>query len=361
MHGTLHPTPGPARPREDRRVEAAGGRITAMDGLRGIAVFGLFLVHYASLAQGTPDIAHAVSEGGHHGLELFFILSGYLIYRAAMSPRLEFGRFLLRRAQRLYPTFLVVFAAYVALSYAFPAESRIPAGPGNAALYLAANLALLPGLFPIVPMITIAWSLSYEVAYYLICPTLILLLQLRRWPAGWRVAFWLAIAGVMFAFTRGNDLRTVLFVAGILVYEARDLRVPSLPAALLAILTFVAAGTGMIVGPGKFAVFFVTLGLLCIAVFPGHGPVARALSWAPLRWMGETSYSYYLIHGLVLKAIATVMPMPYWPMFLPAFAATVLATTVLHHAVERPLSLRTAKQTAPASADRAKPGCSQAA
>jgi peptidoglycan/LPS O-acetylase OafA/YrhL len=346
MQGALHTPPNPARPPIGRRVEPPKDRIVAMDGLRGIAVFGLFLVHYASMAQGTPAFAHAISEGGHHGLELFFALSGYLIYRAAMSPRLEFGKFLLRRARRLYPTFLAVFGLYVVLSFLFPAESRIPSNPGGAALYLLANLALLPGVFPIVPMITVAWSLSYELAYYLACPALVLLLGLRRWPAGWRIAFWLAFAAVWYATTRGNDLRAMLFVSGILVYEARDLRVPAVPAVLLAVLSFVAAGTGVLVGPVKFAVFFVTLGLLCIAAFRG-GRLARVLSWAPLRWLGETSYSYYLIHGLVIKGIAVFLPLPYGPMFVPAFAATVVATAILHYAVERPFSLRAPKQIVP--------------
>jgi peptidoglycan/LPS O-acetylase OafA/YrhL len=338
MHGVLPAPAAPARPLEHRRAAAPAARILPMDGLRGLAVILVFFVHYAALAADTPALGRALAAAGHHGVELFFVLSGYLIYRAAMAPRLEFGPFLLRRARRLYPTFLAMFALYVGLSIALPAESKIPSGAGDAALYLAANLALLPGLFPIVPMITVAWSLSYEVAYYLACPALCLALGLRRWPLGLRVAFWLLVAAAAFALLEGDHLRAALFVSGILVYEARDLRVPARAAALLALLVLLGAATGTLAGPLKFAALFVSLGLLCVAAFRG-GAIARPLSWAPLRWLGEASYSYYLIHGLVLKAIATVMPMSYWPMLAPAFVATLVGAAALHYAVERPLSL----------------------
>jgi len=319
-----------------------------MDGLRGIAVTLVFFVHYASLAQGTPGIGKALAQAGHHGVELFFVLSGYLIYAASVSPRLQLGKFLVRRARRIYPTFLAVFGVYLALSFVFPAESKIPADPVTAALYLGANMALLPGIFPIVPLITVAWSLSYEIAYYLTSPTLALLLRLRRWPARFRVAFWILVAVAGFTWARGDNLRAVLFVSGILVYECKDLRVPAWLATVLPVAAFVAAGMGVLVGPLKFAVLFVALGLLCISVFRGEGP-ARLLSWAPLRWLGEASYSYYLIHGLVLKAIATVVPLPYWWMLVPAYAATIAATAVLHYAIERPFSLAVAGKTAPAA------------
>jgi peptidoglycan/LPS O-acetylase OafA/YrhL len=349
MRGTLSPSASAAgRSRSDggRRDVPPADRILPMDGLRGIAVTLVFFVHYATLAEGTPDFGHALAEAGRHGVELFFALSGYVIYRAAMSPRLELGRFLVRRAHRLYPAFLAMFVLYIGLCFAFPAESKIPRDPAEAALFLAANLALLPGLLPIVPLISVTWSLSYQIAYYLACPALCLLLRLRRWPARWRVAFWLLVAVAAFALGHGNKLRAVLFVSGILVYEARDLRVPGRPAALLFLLVLVGAATGVLAGPVKFAVLFVSIGLLCISAFRG-GPISRPLSWAPLRWLGAASYSYYLIHGLVLKAITTVMPMPYWWMLVPAFAATLAGTAVLHYFIERPLSLARPKRAAP--------------
>lgn len=179
-------------------------RVLAMEGLRGIAVLMVFGVHYVALFFGwlapghaSAAVADGMREVGHAGVDLFFVLSGYLIYGAVIRRPVDLRRFLSRRVERIYPTFLAVFVLYLALSFVFPAQSKIPAGTGSAALYLVANLLLLPGLFPIEPMITVAWSLSYEFAYYLTLPLLVAALGMRRWQVGRRVAFF---AGLSCAF-----------------------------------------------------------------------------------------------------------------------------------------------------------------
>ena len=99
---------------------------------------------------------------------MFFVLSGMLIYRAVMKPDLKFTKFLRRRVQRIYPTFLAVFAIYVVMNAVLmlgpprppPYNARIPDGVVPAIGYLLANLAFLPGLFPIQPLMNVAWSLQ---------------------------------------------------------------------------------------------------------------------------------------------------------------------------------------------------------
>ena len=66
-----------------------------------------------------------------------------------------------RRVQRIYPVFLVVFAIYIMLSFIFPSESKLPEGYVEIVKYILQNLLLLPGVFNIEPLITVAWSLSY--------------------------------------------------------------------------------------------------------------------------------------------------------------------------------------------------------
>jgi peptidoglycan/LPS O-acetylase OafA/YrhL len=93
-----------------------------------------------------------------------------------------------------------------------------------------------------------------------------------------------------------------------------------------------------------FAVVFTCL-------MPGT-PGARVFSWTPLRWLGNMSYSYYLLHGLTINVVALVFGSVvasrspgapdgfYWLMMPVTFAATLASSTVLFAAVERPLSLR---------------------
>ncbi len=88
---------------------------------------------------------------------------------------------------------------------------------------------------------------------------------------------------------------------------------------------------------------------LCAVCFRGVGAAARAMAWAPLRWLGNMSYSYYLVHGIVVRvafvALGRVLPdgMPpwaFWALLAPLFAATLAAGAVLFIAVEKPVSLQ---------------------
>src|SRR5207249_9068976 len=69
--------------------------------------------------------------------------------------RSHLGSFLMRRVQRIYPAFMCVFAVYVALSYLSSDATRISPGAPGYWSYLLANFLLLPGLFPIRPLIAV--------------------------------------------------------------------------------------------------------------------------------------------------------------------------------------------------------------
>ena len=136
-------------------------RHAGLDTLRALAITLVFAYHYRVFVSATPDLGW-VSELGWAGVDLFFVLSGYLIYGHLVATPQPFMRYFGRRVKRIYPAFLVVFAVYVLLSLLRPADSKIPAGAADAAVYLLQNLLLLPGLWPTEPLITVAWSLSYE-------------------------------------------------------------------------------------------------------------------------------------------------------------------------------------------------------
>jgi len=339
----------------------------AMEGLRGFAVFLVFLVHYVTLIEPwitTQSSLHTLvgilHSIGNAGVDLFFILSGYLIYGSLISRPQGFFRFMARRVQRIYPAFIAVFLIYVVLSWVFPEHSKIPASIADGALYLLQNFLLLPGLFPIEPMITVAWSLSYEIFFYLGIPLLISLLDLRRRSVVWRAAFFVIVAGVtaFYCALNGGPVRMIMFVSGILLFETIQMgriRAPGSGFALLA-LALGLLGT-LLPWPGSvgatlracilFAAFFV----LCFSCFTDPRRwIARLFSWTPLRWLGNMSYSYYLLQGLVLKisfmALALVLPATaqgllfFWALMPVMFAITLIPTAALFILIERPFSLR---------------------
>lgn len=348
---------------------AEAGNIPSMEGLRGFAVILVFFVHYVTqvspwLAASPAFLRATASLGiiGNTGVDLFFVLSGYLIYGSVLSRSQPFLRFMRRRVQRIYPAFLAVFALYVVLSIAMPQENKIPPGVGPAALYLAQNLLLLPGIFRTEPIITVAWSLSYEMFYYLVTPLAVSAFGMRQRPALVRLAI-VTVPAVAYALLSvaglfsGLLVRLVMFVAGILLYEAlNDLkwRAPGSVAPLGVLAAGLAATLIRLPGVAGsllyVAVVFPAYFTLCLTCFRTPSDwLPQAFSWTPLRWLGNMSYSYYLIHGLTLKAAFTVAgtllpvssggPWVFWVLLAPAFALTLLSAGLLYVVVERPFSL----------------------
>lgn len=336
-----------------------------MEGLRGIAVFLVFLVHFATLMQprmvGSPleawaDALHTI---GNRGVDLFFVLSGYLIYGSLIGRAQPFGRFLLRRVERIYPAFLFVFAIYLVLAVTGQGERLIPRDPTRAALYLGANLLLLPGLAPIEPLITVAWSLSYELFYYLTIPLVVTGLALRQRSRMVRAFLFSAIAAGLagYCFFRAGPVRLVMFVAGIVLFETikgRRLTPPNMSVVLFSVAT--AFGANLIPTLGstgymwKTMLLFVAFYALCFTCFERPGTaLVRTVSATPLRWLGNMSYSYYLLHGLALKIAFAVLdrifpPTPVGPtislaLLVLMFVVTLPPTVALFLFVEYPLSL----------------------
>jgi peptidoglycan/LPS O-acetylase OafA/YrhL len=240
------------------------------------------------------------------------------------------------------------------LSLVFPKESSIPAEAPL--LYLAENLLLLPGLFPIKPMITVAWSLSYEMFFYLCLPMLIAALGLRRRD---NITRCIVIGAVAVAVSiwcsgfQGTFIRLIMFMAGMLVHESIDSRQVRAPSSALAAAVLVAGLATSLVpmtGYARIGLLFASFYLVCMNCFlrPQEG-LGRAFCWTPLRWLGNMSYSYYLLHGLTLKALFMVMgktgllthyPVPMFWLLLPVFFLVTLCTSAgLFLVIEKPLSL----------------------
>lgn len=341
--------------------------ISSMEGLRGFAVFLVFLVHYAGLSvfwleEGTAlwlfsEVLYII---GNVGVDLFFVLSGYLIYGALIGKQHKFVTFIMRRARRIYPVFLVVFVTYLVLSFVFPTENKIPMSPTGGGLYLLQNLLLLPGIFPIQPMITVAWSLSYEFFYYLVMPLIVVLLRLRTRSSVWRIVFFGAAAALLTGYCAvyGGPIRMVMFVAGILLFEIIQ-NTSYFPPSSAVVLAVLAVGIASPLLPWvgfagvalKALILFASFFLVCFSCFKQpKGVVARMAAWTPLRWLGNMSYSYYLIHGLTLKAcflvLGKILPPPltlglvaYTALGVAFFVVTLLPSAALFIFIEKPFSL----------------------
>ncbi len=362
------------------------GRLVAMEGLRGVAVLLVFLVHFHTLFEPYVDgrsPLHAASAFGevigHAGVDLFFILSGYLIYGGFFRSSPPLAQYFRRRAQRIHPTFLVVLAIYLLLSLAVPGESKIRGSGVEAAGYILANVMLLPGMLPIVPVITVAWSLSYEWFYYLFVPALVTLTRMRRWSASRRVALFTALGAAHVAVCvayPGLHPRLAMFLAGMVLYERIGAKREARPAARAAELGALGAFATSLVavyllrgshpshlvpgaagrlldaavdsGSARVAVLALPLYAFVRESLGRNGILHRALAWKPLRALGNMSYSYYLIHGLALKVLSVGLARAgagahaalFCALFPAGLAATLAAAAGLFVLVEKPLSLQ---------------------
>ena len=338
-------------------------RLLPMEGLRGVAVGLVFLQHYCEqflsiggLNGATKAFASAFRLFGNYGVELFFVLSGFLIYGILIRKRPGFMPFMLRRAQRLYPAFVVALIIGIGIDWIRPVP-KIPHGLSSAVAYIAANLAFLPGLFPIEPLFAVNWSLSYEWWFYACCVTVVSVVDLRRVNPRNRclgiAAVGLCLVLLSAAGVPGVPIRGLSFLSGLFLVEVNALRLGHAPptlGVLAALLTFILC-VGFVL-PGWFDAVILACGFftVCSAAFQGQHFLARVLSSPGLRALGNASYSFYLVHGFAVVATIQLLlrlfpslnrDIVFWVLLAPVFAVAFFVSAVLFLAIEKPFSLET--------------------
>jgi peptidoglycan/LPS O-acetylase OafA/YrhL len=176
-----------------------GGQKTRQSGLDTLRTLAILLVVLRHLPwEGTPEFLHPVQHCGWMGVDLFFVLSGYLIGSQLLQPythgRLPSVReFFLRRALRVLPAFLAIVLLYFSVP-AFREQPNLP--PLWRFLTFTQNFGLqAPSAF------SHAWSLCVEEHFYLILPFLVLLLMKK--PRLWKactVAALIFLGGLLLRF-----------------------------------------------------------------------------------------------------------------------------------------------------------------
>lgn len=339
--------------------------IKTMEGLRGFAVILVFFVHFISLLE--PSIpadtaVHAITKVltdiGHTGVDLFFFLSGYLIYGMLISKETPFNQYFKRRLRRIYPTFFAVFCIYFILSFVFPSETKIPQS-FDGVLYVIQNLLFLPGIFDIQPMISVAWTLSYEFFFYLLTPLVIYIFNLKSWSQKNRLYFLLLVSltfYVLFFLGLLGHIRLTLFISGAILYElitlTKNIFVPKIPSLVTLLISFICIVVFDLfeVNSGcRYLVLFLGFNLMCYHLFN----VKKGVSYdifanVFLRQLGNMSYSYYLMHGLTLKFIflvfnklsffSTVELFDFLLLLVGCFYITLLPSYILFIIVEKKYS-----------------------
>jgi peptidoglycan/LPS O-acetylase OafA/YrhL len=305
-------------------VAAVPERVLELDGVRGLAIVAVVAMHATMFANVRPDIAALPLARalllGWTGVDLFFVLSGFLITGILLRQKGQphyFRDFYARRALRIVPLYYAVLALLLFVL------DRPPTTGSEQAAYLLyyQNIAWLwgPDQHPDLAR-TITWSLAVEEQFYLAWPAVVLLVPARvlPWLCGALVAAAIAVRAVLLA----NGVDVVYFLTpcrlDALAAGACLAMLPRPPAwcgraAVLAGgagLGVVAAATGsasphgnevMLVW-GLVAALLLASGVLTLA--RGEGLVARVCRLRVLRSFGQYSYCIYLVHILVIEWLA---------------------------------------------------------
>ena len=314
-------------------------RLPALDGVRALAILMVFAGHYGGGAHGGRwmEAFNAVRLRGWVGVDLFFVLSGFLITGVLYDTRTDshfFRRFYARRALRIFPAFYLAAAVVLLLTPIFAYQWRLGQLPlliylGNipaafddslykvvSANHLRAQLSLMH-----------LWSLCVEEQFYLLWPLVVWQVKDRvrlLWVAGGISAVALGLRVVMLFCSRGPVAVNLinytlpfrmdaLLVGGALALLVRGESAAQWQQGCKWVLLAAGSAVGAIFvfSPAADSPWLLSVGLTLIAL-AGAGLIGWTLSHEsiagqvlrlrPLRILGRYSYGFYVYHLIWAKA-----------------------------------------------------------
>lgn len=359
------------------RGRAAGemGYLPGLDGLRAIAIIGVLLYH-----AGIDWV-----PGGFLGVDVFFVLSGFLITSLILEEydragRIDFKRFYIRRARRLLPAVFVLLIAVgiaVLLFYrdalsAFREDALATLLYLNNWWYIFVDQSYFESMGR-PPLLKHLWSLSIEEQFYLIWPAVALLLVRRGGrPLVRRVAIlvavastaWMAYLAIRGGYPVDADPSRAYFgtdshIMGLLIGAAlatvwRPGRLSaSIPRGAQVLVTgigvtMIAVIAGFYLFVGEFTPWLYRGGFLALAVFTAvliaaathpASPLGAVLGIGVLRYLGRRSYGIYLWHWPVFMVTRPGIDVPWSEpvAFVARLTITVAIAEVSYRLVEMPI------------------------
>ncbi len=300
----------------DHSLEIYTSRLKTIDGLRGIAALAVVFYHlnlaaYLSYGPWTPDWVNWLLHQGFLGVDVFFVLSGFVI---AYSVRLGtftlsfLGRFMVRRSIRLDPPYwaaIFLESGLVWLSlFVGASDASLPSSA-----QLSAHFFYLQNLFELGDIVPVFWTLCYEVQFYVFLVALLVVGQSLLKEIGTRRLYWLSVFvfGILFGFSvlARYDLfglrvhpgfainRWFQFFLGTLAWWVVSKRIS--PCYLLMAWGFL-VGAVVVSGQGLLQILPIGIsGLLWWSY--ERDQMASILSAGIFQFLGTISYSLYLFHA----------------------------------------------------------------
>lgn len=330
-------------PHTARRANASPHRLQEVDALRGVAAMAVVLFHYttrfAQLYEPMPALPWGATHG-HYGVNLFFIISGFVIFMTLDRTKRPLD-FVVSRFSRLFPSYWLA----IVLTYSITHWLGLP---GKLVDWQSAfgNITMIQGLMHIPHVDGVYWTLEVELLFYAGMFTLYRIGLLNRIHAALLLLLALRITYVVFERLLGIDLPWTVsrllilnylpwFAIGIAICLYRSRSTPqerrhSVQVAMAALVTLCVAESLWI---GLLAC------VLAACVFLGASGKLPWLRHPVLVWLGSISYPLYLLHenigwSIQLQALRLGVPLP-WTVLLALLFSLTLATAVTRW-VEQP-------------------------
>lgn len=330
-------------------------RIAGLDGLRALSVLGVLALH--------SQIPYA--RGGRFGVDVFFVLSGFLITRNILAEHRATGdislkRFYWNRILRLAPPLVVmVMTVTLVLYYLYP-----QLGPGfiwQEAIPVLLYISNWTKIFFGYPQILgFTWTLAIEEQFYLLWPAVLLLvlsrgnlfvirlaLTVAALSALWRVTLTLYGPAERYWNLHGFDTHCdgLLIGAALALASIGTLNRLArfwLAALVILLLVLIAIGTQQFFprdtayGIGIAAVEICVAVIIAKIVTDQNCALTRASDIRPLATLGVISYAFYLWHSPILRVLTEWFGMQTWSLAAATFLLTVIASGLSWWIVERP-------------------------
>ncbi len=341
----------------------------SLDGLRALAVLAIIAYHFN----------YGWARGAYLSVDLFFILSGFLITTLLImewrrSDRIALKQFWARRARRLLPALflLLIFVAVFTRLEIDPWNRASIRGDGIASLFYVANWRFIADkqgyfeLFSAASPLRHMWTLAIEEQFYLVWPLVVYVTMkagrgsLRVLTAVCGVGIVASIAIMARVYTPGDPLRayygtdarahTILFGALLAILlvswnpsasaKRRLVVAGSIAFVVMLAAWNLATGTSSRYYHGGSALYAV-LACIVIAGALQPGVLQRILSFEPLPWIGRLSYGIYLFHWpIIVWLVPSRVHIYGWPLNALRLALTFLCATLSFYLVELPIRER---------------------
>ena len=301
-------------------------RIPALDGVRAVAALLVMFFHF-SLANQLPEAIKKLSSLGQTGVDLFFVLSGFLITRILVSSRSSpyyFSHFYIRRALRIMPLYYLFLMLWF---FVRPVLFSIPTAPFLQQVWSWLFLENIPLTFTAIPTQgpNPYWSLAVEEHFYLLWPMLVYALPHRSLKGMLLAIIFLSPAVRMlflahgwgvyyFTFTRIDSLAFGALVA--VIYNEYLLQwhhfrwvvrvlLTGLPVLLVLLFIRYSGSHAGWLQVLKLSLTPFCFALLMVFLLIDQSSLAlrRVFTWNWMRWLGRISYGLYIFHGLVFEAV----------------------------------------------------------